>query len=64
MLTLIGAGGRFTFPIIRVFYTASQSFFDARNAFLMRNAKPLKTCLKDNGTKYFAVIKYKEFQFY
>ena len=47
------------FPIVKVF-TATQSFFDKKKMLFFKKptAKPPKICLKDDGNKYFVVIKY------
>ena len=46
------------FPVMQVFDTVAQSFFDTRKTLYLKEtpAKLLKTCLKDNGNIYFAVI--------
>ena len=53
------------FPVMQVFCTITQGFFDTRKTLSLKDltATPLKTCLKDNGNKYLVVIKYKRFIF-
>ena len=50
---------------VQVFDTATLSFFDKKKTLFLEEptAKPPKIFLKDDGNKYFVVIKYKDFQF-
>ena len=59
----MGVDTFWAFPVMRVFDTATQCFFNVRKTLCLDEptAKPLKTCLKENGN--FVAMKYKEFQF-
>ena len=50
---------------MQVFDTVTQSFFDTQKTLFLEkiNSKHLKTCFRDYGYKYLAVIKYQELQF-
>ena len=50
------------FPVVKVFNPATQSFFDKKKMLFFKKptAEPPKICLKDDGNKYFVVIKYFE----